>query len=302
MQSRDLFLAIVVMVIWGFNFTMIKLGVSDVNPLIATAARFALAATPLVLFISKPDTHWLYVVSYGVVFGVGVWGMASWSIVAGLSSGMSSVLLTTNVIFGMLVGVLVFKESLTRRKLIGGVLATIAVGLSIVTTNGNVTLLGVLLIMISALSWVAMSIIVKVSKTQEPFAFSVWGMLVAPIPLIALAVSLYSTDVIFQAWHNWSWSTSAAVIFQAYPTSLFGYWVWNKMLLKYPLSVISPLHLLVPLAALISGYVVYDESLSVSQLASCALYLIGISLIVVAPKPSSQQPKKQGISEVVKQA
>lgn len=297
MQFRDLLLAVTVMVIWGFNFSMIKLGVSDVNPLVATGARFALAAIPMVLFISKPDTKWLYVVSYGMVFGVGVWGMASWSIVAGLSSGMSSVLLTTNVIFGMLVGVLVLKESLTRRKLMGGLLATIAVGLSIANTNGNVTLLGVLLIMISAVSWVVMSIIIKASKTQKPFAFSVWGMLVAPLPLISLAIFIHGAEVIANSWNNWSWSTSAAVMFQAYPTSLFGYWVWNKMLLKYPLSVISPLHLLVPLVALISGYAVYDESLSVTQLVSCALYLVGIALIVIAPKRST--PTKE--LEVAKQ-
>ncbi|GAK84902.1 metabolite transporter (DMT) superfamily [Vibrio ponticus] len=289
MQLRDLLLAVLVMVIWGFNFSMIKLGVSEVNPLVATAARFALAAIPLVLFISKPDTKWLYVVSYGVVFGVGAWGMASWSIVAGLSSGMSSVLLTTNVILGMLVGVVVLKESLTRRKLLGGLLATIAVVLSIANTNGNVTVLGVILILIAAVSWVVMGVILKASKTQQPFAFSVWGMLVAPLPLITLAVIVHGSEVISNSWYHWSWNTSAAVMFQAYPTTLFGYWVWNKLLLKYPLSVVSPLNLLVPLSALLSGYLIYDENLSASQLISCGLYLVGIALIVIAPKKTKAQ-------------
>lgn len=280
MKRNDLLLAIAVMAIWGFNFSMIKMGVTNVHPLLATAARFALAVTPAIFFIARPNVAWRYLISYGLVFGVGIWGMASWSITAGLSSGISSVLLSTNVIIGMVVGVWVFKEQASRRKIVGALMAMTALCVLVLSTTGNVTLAGVILIMIAACSWTLMGVIVKASKTTQAFAFNVWGMLFAPIPLVMFAVALHGEQILWSAVENWDWNTTVAVLFQAYPTTLFGYWVWNRTLIKYPLSTAAPLTLMVPVFALISGYFMYDEQLSSAQVIASGLFLVGIGLIV----------------------
>lgn len=280
MIRSDLFLAIFVMAIWGFNFSMIKMGITEVHPLLATAARFTLAVLPAIFFIRRPSVKWRYLVSYGLVFGVGIWGMASWSINAGLSSGMSSVLLSFNALISMLVGVLVHKEVVSKRKLFGAVTALAALLVLISATNGNITVQGLILIMIAATSWTVMGMIVKASKTTQAFAFNVWGMLFAPIPLVLFAVSLYGTDILAEALTHWDVKTTAAVVFQAYPTTLFGYWVWNRLLIRYPLSTTAPLTLLVPVFALISGYFIYGEILSLAQVVACGLFLVGIGLIV----------------------
>ncbi|TKF98727.1 hypothetical protein FCV76_20245 [Vibrio sp. F13] len=214
------------------------------------------------------------------MFGVGIWGMASWSITAGLSSGLSSVLLSTNVLIGMAVGVWVFKESASVRKLMGAMLAMCALAVLVSAATGNVTVNGVILIMIAACSWTLMGVIVKASKTTQAFAFNVWGMLFAPVPLVLFAVMLHGDQIIWQGIEQWDWNTTIAVLFQAYPTTLFGYWVWNKLLIQYPLSTTAPLTLLVPIFALISGYFMYDEVLSVAQVVASILFLVGIGLIV----------------------
>lgn len=290
MKRNDLLLAIAVMAIWGFNFSMIKMGVTNVHPLLATAARFALAVMPAIFFIARPNVQWRYLVSYGLVFGVGIWGMASWSITAGLSSGISSVLLSTNVIIGMIVGVWVFKEQASMRKITGAVLAMVALLVLVMSTTGNVTLAGVVLIMIAACSWTLMGVIVKASKTTQAFAFNVWGMLFAPIPLVLFAIAIHGEQILWSALDNWDWSTTVAVLFQAYPTTLFGYWVWNRTLIKYPLSTAAPLTLLVPVFALVSGYFMYGEELSVAQIFASGLFLAGIGLIVKPAKAKVEQP------------
>nr|WP_017069829.1 EamA family transporter [Vibrio crassostreae] len=206
--------------------------------------------------------------------------MASWSITAGLSSGLSSVLLSTNVLIGMAVGVWVFKESASVRKLLGAMLAMCALAVLVSAATGNVTVNGVILIMIAACSWTLMGVIVKASKTTQAFAFNVWGMLFAPVPLVLFSVMLHGDQIIWQGIEQWDWNTTIAVLFQAYPTTLFGYWVWNKLLIQYPLSTTAPLTLLVPIFALISGYFMYDEVLSVAQVVASILFLVGIGLIV----------------------
>ncbi|NOH51725.1 EamA family transporter [Vibrio coralliilyticus] len=292
MKKNDLILAVFVMAIWGFNFSMIKMGITNVHPLIATAARFALAVIPAIFFIARPNVAWRYLVSYGLVFGVGIWGMASWSITAGLSSGMSSVLLSSNVLIGMAVGLFVFKEKSSPRKLMGALLAMVALLVLVSATNGNITASGLMLIMIAAISWTLMGVIVKASKTKQAFAFNVWGMLFAPVPLVLFATALHGEQILWQAYENWDMNTTIAVVFQAYPTTLFGYWVWNRTLIKYPLSTAAPLTLLVPVFALVSGYFMYDEVLSMPQVIASALFLIGIGLIV---KPASEKQRAASV-------
>ncbi|KJY75224.1 EamA family transporter [Vibrio nigripulchritudo] len=286
MKKNDLLLATLVMAIWGFNFSMIKMGITDVHPLLATAARFTLAVIPAIFFIRRPNVEWRYLAGYGVVFGVGVWGMASWSITAGLSSGMSSVLLSSNALISMAVGVFIQKEIASKRKVIGAVIALAALLVLISATNGNLTAEGVFLIMVAATSWTIMGLIVKASKTTQAFAFNVWGMLFAPIPLVLFAVSIYGPSIVVHAMDVWDMKTTIAVAFQAYPTTLFGYWVWSNLLIRYPLSTTAPLTLLVPVFALISGYFMYDEMLSTAQMIACVLFLIGIGFIV---KPATSK-------------
>ena len=109
MNKRDLLLGIFVMIVWGLNFSVIKLGVNEIDPLLLTALRFSLAVIPAIFFVKRPQVKWRYLVAYGMTFAIGVWGMATWSIQAGLSAGMASVLLQMNVVISLLVGYFLLK-------------------------------------------------------------------------------------------------------------------------------------------------------------------------------------------------
>ncbi len=98
--------------------------------------------------------------------------------------------------------------------------------------------------------------------------------------LLFFAVALYGPEIIEHAMNVWDVSTAVAVVCQAYPTTLFGYWVWNRLLIRYPLSTTAPLTLLVPLFALVSGYFMYDEVFGSAQILACVLFFVGIGLIV----------------------
>jgi len=141
-----------------------------------------------------------------------------------------------------------------------------------------------------------MGMIVKASKTTQAFAFNVWGMLFAPVPLVLFAITLYGPDIVWHAMEVWDINTTIAVVFQAYPTTLFGYWVWNRMLIRYPLSITAPLTLLVPVFALISGYFMYNELLSTAQVVAFMLFLTGIGLIVKPAEKSGRITPKLLVS------
>lgn len=293
MQGKHLALVVGVMVIWGVNFSAIKLGVRELDPFLIAAARFFLATFPIIFFVRKPKVPMRYFMAYGLVFGTGIWGMAYCSIAFGLSSGMASVLLQLDVLTSIAVGALLYKEVITKQMWLGIVAALIGLALSIVYTNGNITLLGVLFIIISAVCWPLTGVIIRHSGTKSPFAFNIWGMLFAPIPLIALSISMNGVSGLVATYEQWDNNAWISVLFQAYPTTLFGYWIWNKMILTYPMSKLAPLTLLTTVFALLSGYFIFGETLSTVQWISCTLFLAGI-VTVLYPSPKKVNIKGNG--------
>jgi drug/metabolite transporter (DMT)-like permease len=291
MSLRDLLLGVLVMVVWGLNFSVIKLGVSEIDPLLLTALRFTLATIPAVFLVKRPNVKWRYLVAYGLIFGVGVWGMATWSIEAGLSAGMASVLLQMNVVIGLFLGYALLKESISRMKLIGSLVAISGLGLSLSVTDGSVTFTGLLLILLAALSWSLASIIIKKAGTKQVFAFSIWAMLFAPLPLFAIAFYRQGGEQFLQLSQHLNANVIFSVLFQAYPVTLLGYWVWNRLLVKYPLSTVAPLTLLVPVFGLIGGALFYQEQIGAVKAVACLLVIGG--LLIGLLKPSMLKMRQQ---------
>lgn len=62
------------------------------------------------------------------------------------------------------------------------------------------------------------------------------------------------------------------------------------MVLKYPMSQLAPMTLMVTVFALLSGYLIYGEQLSAAQWVSCSAFLSGI-ILVLYPRPSSRPDK-----------
>ena len=55
MRARHLLLALSITAIWGVNFSVIRLGLSSVDPFILAGIRFTLCALPAIfLFRSRP--------------------------------------------------------------------------------------------------------------------------------------------------------------------------------------------------------------------------------------------------------
>ncbi|BAL84840.1 hypothetical protein SELR_pSRC100330 (plasmid) [Selenomonas ruminantium subsp. lactilytica TAM6421] len=60
MNIRDIFLALLVITVWGANFTVIKVGVDNISPMLLAALRYVFTALPAVFFIPRPKLAWKY--------------------------------------------------------------------------------------------------------------------------------------------------------------------------------------------------------------------------------------------------
>lgn len=66
MSVRDMLLALCVVVIWGVNFVVIKVGLHGMPPLLLGALRFIFVVIPAIFFIPRPKIPLKGIVIYGL--------------------------------------------------------------------------------------------------------------------------------------------------------------------------------------------------------------------------------------------
>ncbi|UVK98854.1 EamA family transporter [Pseudomonas sp. B21-048] len=278
MQKKHLVLAILVTLVWGVNFPITKLGLRSIDPFVLTGIRFALAAIPLVFFIKRPAIKFSYVAAYGFIFGLGMWGVINYGIQIGVSPGIASLIIQLSVFFTMGWGALLFKEKLRSAQLIGALLALVGLGGIISTQQGEHAILGVLLIVLSAVAWSVGNVIIKKSGVKEIFSFMVWASLFPPIPLFFIAWLMQGAAPFENLQSSLDFTAVLSIVFQVYLATHFAYWGWNSLLKLYPVSTVAPLSLLIPVFGIGSSMLIIGEHISIPNLISIAIIIMGLTV------------------------
>jgi O-acetylserine/cysteine efflux transporter len=278
MKTKDLSLAVAVAATWGLNFSVIKLGVAHVDPFVLAGLRFTLTALPLVFLLRRPAVAWRWLAAYGLAFGVGTWGLVTLSMRAGLAPGLAAWLLQASAFITPLLGMVWLGEAWTRVQKLGAFLALLGFVLVVGATGGHAPKLGIALVLSAAVALSVANLVVKRSgiKPAGVLAFLAWSCLFAPLPLFGLAYASAGSVVFTALPQQLGGVALASLAFQVYPTTLFGYWVWNSLLSRYSTAEVAPVALLVPIFALLFAWLIFGLSTSAGQAAGIGLILIGL--------------------------
>lgn len=276
MKTIHILIALSIICLWGINFSFMKMGLAEIDPFILTGLRFFLAAMPAVFFIKKPQVSFKLIALYGLTFGVGLWGTMTLAINAGISPGMASLLLQSSAFISVLIGVLFLKEKISSITSFG--LATAIIGLALIMTlqDGSVTPLGIVLVLLAAIAMSLSFFIVKKAQIKEMFSFIVWSCLFASAPLFLLSLVTVGGQGFIDMTNNISGIGVFSVLVQAYPVTLIGYYVWNRLVAIYPMSTLAPFTLLIPVFGLLGSMYFYNESITGVKFIACLLITAGI--------------------------
>ncbi|SUG12541.1 O-acetylserine/cysteine export protein [Salmonella enterica subsp. arizonae] len=276
-----MFVGFLVTVLWGANFTVIELGLRDLDPFILTFLRFTFCAFPLVFFIKKPEGISLISIAlYGVIFGVGLWWVVNFAMFNGLSAGLSSVFLQFSAFFTIVLSCFFLGEKINKIHISGIVIAFVGLIMIIHFSEESSTIKGVFFVIIAAMSWAVCNIIVKLTRPANMIAFIVWSSLFSAPAVLIMTVYVKGWGGVLSIPDDITVGSSFSVLFQAYITTVVGYMIWNNLMKKYPATEVAPLSLFVPVSGVITSYLFLDERLSVQQLISVIVVITGIFIFL----------------------
>ncbi len=85
--------------VWGTNFTIIRVGLDTLPPLLFAALRFTFVLIPAVFFLPRPKVSWWYLAVYGFTLGFGQFGILFIAMNGMISPGLASLVIQMQVFF-----------------------------------------------------------------------------------------------------------------------------------------------------------------------------------------------------------
>lgn len=284
MPLTHLLLALSVVAVWGTNFVVIRWGLDGLPPFLFATLRFALSALPWLLFVPRPTAPWSKLAAFGVLLGVGQFGLLFLAIDGRIAPGLSSLVVQTQVFFTIGLSMWLLRERI-RPWQIAGLLLAVG-GLSIIGSHldATVTAAGVALVLGAAFFWACANLVVKSLGPVNMLHFMVWSSAFAVPPLLLISLAVEGPQAITNALQHAGPGVWASVVWQALGNTLFGYGVWNWLLARHPAATVTPMALLVPVFGMGASALALGEGLPGWKLLACGLVLAGLAVSVLWPR------------------
>ncbi|WP_311970134.1 EamA family transporter [Pseudomonas baltica] len=283
MAPKDLFIAIIVIIAWGLNFVVIKVGLDGLPPMLLGALRFALVAFPALLFVKRPQLPLRWLIAYGATISLGQFAFLFEAMAHGMPPGLASLVLQAQAFFTLFFAALFLGEKLRAASLAGLIVA--ALGLALIGFDGSrpTPVIAVVLTLCAAAMWAMGNIITRRFGNINLVGLVVWGALIPPIPFFALSLWLEGPALIEQSLLHIGLHSILALFYLSFVATMLGYSLWSKLLSRYPAGKVAPFSLLVPVIGLASAALLLDERLGQLQWIGGALVMAGLAINVFGP-------------------
>lgn len=284
MSLLHLFLIFLLVLVWGFTFVVIDIGLEGIPPVFLAFARLFLTSLPAVFFFKRPHAPFRLVAFYGLMLFAVQFSLFFIGMHLGVPPGLTSILMQVHVFFSLLLAVLIFHEKIKPWQIVGALVSFSGIVCAGLNIEGSVSILGFFLIIAAAASWGAGSAISKKLGNVNMLSLVVWGSLVAWPPLLVLSLLMEGPQQILQSLTHFSWTSAGAVLYLTYPATLFGYGLWSWLIHHHPLSSVAPFTLLVPVVAMISSALVLGEPLQSWKIVAALLVIGGLCINFLGPR------------------
>jgi O-acetylserine/cysteine efflux transporter len=277
MTWKDTLWATVVILAWGFNFVVVKVGMAELPPLLLTTLRLALVAVLVVPFTHRPRGKLWLIALMAMLLGAGHFGLLFIAMQT-MDAASAAIAIQLTVPFSAILAAALYGEKLGPRGIIGMIMAYGGVAL-LAGEPHHPNLFSIVLIVISAACWASANVVIKRIGPIHPLTLTGWMALLGFPQLLLL--SLLFEDHQMQSIRNAGWMGWGAVAYTAIIASMLAYSLWCWLIARYPVNKVVPFTLLNPVIGIAGGVLLLGEPLGWHKLVGGALTVLGVAVIQV---------------------
>ena len=285
MSFRDILIALCAPILLGFGFVIAKPAMQQFPPFLLMGLRFTIAALILIWWFPIPRglLKNLFIVSFiggTLTYGLVYMGLNS------VDASSSTLLIQTEVPFGVIIAYFLFKEKPGIKNIVGIVIAFFGLFVLLGAPNLQGKLIGVLLLLSGAFTWSLGMVMAKpISKKIGGFAVTAWVCLFSG-PLLLLGSFIFDGNTInyflSANFHGWLVVAYLSLIMQP-----LAYGTWYHVIGRNPIHKVLPVMLLLPLTGLSTAIFLLGEEPTKQVFLGGAIILLGIGMILFS-KPKTK--------------
>jgi O-acetylserine/cysteine efflux transporter len=283
-KPADVFLAVLVAVIWGLGFVASRLALDELPPALMTALRFIIAALPC-LFLRRPNVPWSVLIAISGTLFLGQFLAQSWAIAHGVPVGLASVIVQSQALFTVAFAVLAFREIPTAMQVAG--IAVAAIGLLMIggTVGFDFSVGAFAVLMIAPVSFAIGNLLLRQAREVPMYDLFAWLCLVPPLPLLALAFAVDGPQATWHSLAQMSLTGWVSMLFVGAISTSIAYWLWGRLLRDHTAAQVVPFALLVPFVGSAASSVVFGETFGPLRLTGMLTVVGGIAIMLLSKRP-----------------
>lgn len=273
-------------VVWGFNWTAMKVAIADIAPFTFRTLCLGLGSGVLFAFLRAsgqplaiPRDQWrrLALIAF---FNITCWNILVVFGLALLPSGRAAILAYTMPAWAIPLSMLLLGERMTLRKLAGLALGMAGMALLVWDEFHQIegAPRGALLVLGAAFTWAIGTILQKKYPVRAPVAgFTAWLMLIGGVPI-------YIGALLFEDFSKLADVGLTSALGAAYNVLLafaWAHWAWIKLATSVSVTVFSLSMLLIPVVGVFSGILFLGEQPGWTEYAALAFVLGSLATVVV---------------------
>lgn len=277
MPVHHILFAILISLIWGVNFVVMKIGLAHLTPFLFVSLRFAIVLLFLLPWLRIKKGHMWLLFWIGICLG----GLHFAFIILGLqlAENLTSIIIIIQlyVPLTLILAHFFLKERLSYWRA-GGILVAF-MGVLIISFDPAIVneRIAIIIIFMATLLYSIGAVLMRKLKKVEVFTTQVWSAAFG-FPILFCLTFYLETGQIAQIM-NMNWEGWGAIFYMSFLSSIVGYGGMNFLLRHHPVTVISPIFLSSPVFAALAAVVVFDERLTSRFLIGAGLTLSGIAVI-----------------------
>jgi drug/metabolite transporter (DMT)-like permease len=275
---------VVLSCIWGNSFFLTKVVVDEVPPLTLVEGRFVLSTAVLLVLLrvfrlsfSLSPALWLGVAFMGLVNNVIPFVLITWG-QQHIDSSLAAILNSTMPLFAVVIAPLWIKERLTVERLAGVLIGFAGAFVLIGPDLGSITessTLGQLAVVVASGGYAVGTVFARrYLQERPPVVFAMGQMLVASVVLLPAALAVDRPfDLHPSAKAALAWAALGVV------SSGLAYVIFFWLIQRLEALEVSVIAYLIPLVAVIMGWLVLDERLGAKSFGGLALIVLGVFVV-----------------------
>jgi drug/metabolite transporter (DMT)-like permease len=267
--------------VWGFNWTAMKVALSGMPPWtfrtlclgLGSAALFAaLRASGQSLAVPRGQWGRLALLAF---FNFTCWNVLIAFGIMMIPSGRAAILAYSMPVWAIPLSIWVLGERLTPQKLLGLVLGM--AGLALLLRDVFVNL-GTVLVLGAAVSWAIGAVLQKrYPMAMQAGPYTAWSMLLGGVPIFCCALLLEDSVAAVRGLTLWP---ALGVAYNVFIAFAFAQWAWIKIATQVPVAVFSISMLIIPVVGVVSGMLFLGERPSWLEYAALALIVAALATVI----------------------